>query len=184
MRLFAAALLAALVLAGSAAAAERPRCGVPDYLLFGDSPLKRVSSAVVKQKRLFQQQPAARSHQLCDVDHGMVELCVVGDVQQHVHAGDELVGLSADRIAAQVGDREIAGGAESFIQLFDDRRHQVATVDPQRAKLAPQRQPESRAHAHLESVAVNPLRAVCFQKPAQVARPDPVQLLVHRGVQP
>jgi len=52
MRLFAAAVLAALVLAQSAAAAERPRCGVPDYLLFGDSQLKRVSSAVLKQKRL------------------------------------------------------------------------------------------------------------------------------------
>jgi len=52
MRLFAAAVLAALVLAQSAAAAERPRWGVPDYLLFGDSQLKRVSSAVLKQKRL------------------------------------------------------------------------------------------------------------------------------------
>ena len=52
MRLFAAAVLAALVLAQSAAAAERPRCGVPDYLLFGDSQLKHVSSAVLKQKRL------------------------------------------------------------------------------------------------------------------------------------
>jgi lysophospholipase L1-like esterase len=52
MRLFAAAVFAALVLAQGAAAAERPRCGVPDYLLFGDSQLKRVSSAVVKQKRL------------------------------------------------------------------------------------------------------------------------------------
>jgi GDSL-like Lipase/Acylhydrolase family len=52
MRLFAAAVFAALVLAQSAAAAERPRCGVPDYLLFGDSQLKHVSSAVLKQKRL------------------------------------------------------------------------------------------------------------------------------------
>jgi hypothetical protein len=52
MRLFAAAVFAALVLAQGAAAAERPRCGVPDYLLFGDSQLKHVSSAVVKQKRL------------------------------------------------------------------------------------------------------------------------------------
>jgi GDSL-like lipase/acylhydrolase family protein len=52
MRLFAAAVLAALVLAQDAAAAERPRCGVPDYLLFGDNQLKRVSSAVMKQKRL------------------------------------------------------------------------------------------------------------------------------------
>jgi len=52
MRLFAAAVFAALVLAQDAVAAERPRCGVPDYLLFGDSQLKRVSNAVVKQKRL------------------------------------------------------------------------------------------------------------------------------------
>jgi len=52
MRLFAAAAFAALVLAQSAAAAERPRCGVPDYLLFGDSQLKHVSSAVVTEKRL------------------------------------------------------------------------------------------------------------------------------------
>jgi len=52
MRLFAAAVLAALVLAQDAAAQQRPRCGVPDYLLFGDTQLKRVSSAVVKQKRL------------------------------------------------------------------------------------------------------------------------------------
>jgi lysophospholipase L1-like esterase len=50
MRLFAAAVFAALVLAQGAAAAERPRCGVPDYLLFGDSQLKRVSSAVVKKR--------------------------------------------------------------------------------------------------------------------------------------
>jgi hypothetical protein len=52
MRLFAAAAFAALVLAEGAVAAERPRCGVPDYLLFGDSPLNRVSAAVVKQKLL------------------------------------------------------------------------------------------------------------------------------------
>jgi len=52
MRLFAAAAFAALVLAQSATAAERPRCGVPDYLLFGDSQLKHVSSAVVTEKRL------------------------------------------------------------------------------------------------------------------------------------
>jgi GDSL-like lipase/acylhydrolase family protein len=52
MRLFAAAAFVALVLAQGAAAAERPRCGVPDYLLFGDSQLKHVSSAVVKEKRL------------------------------------------------------------------------------------------------------------------------------------
>src|SRR2546430_11095745 len=52
MRLIAAAALAALVCADGAVAAERPRCGVPDYLLFGESPLKRVSSVVATQKRL------------------------------------------------------------------------------------------------------------------------------------
>src|SRR5439155_21394996 len=52
MRLIAAAALAALVFADGAVAAERPRCGVPDYLLFGESPLKRVSSMVATQKRL------------------------------------------------------------------------------------------------------------------------------------
>jgi len=52
MKLIAAAALAAFVLADGAVAAERPRCGVPDYLLFGDSPLKRVSNVVATQKRL------------------------------------------------------------------------------------------------------------------------------------
>jgi len=54
MRLIAAAAaaLAAFVFADGAVAAERPRCGVPDYLLFGESPLKRVSSIVATQKRL------------------------------------------------------------------------------------------------------------------------------------
>src|SRR5215468_6003406 len=52
MRLLATAAFAVLVLAQGAVAAERPRCGVPDYLLFGDSQLNRVSAAVVKQKRL------------------------------------------------------------------------------------------------------------------------------------
>src|SRR5712692_9653248 len=53
MRLIAAAAaLAAFVFADGAVAAERPRCGVPDYLLFGESPLKRVSSVVATQKRL------------------------------------------------------------------------------------------------------------------------------------
>src|SRR5215510_7532810 len=52
MRLVAAAALAAFVFADGAVAAERPRCGVPDYLLFGESPLKRVSSVVAAQKRL------------------------------------------------------------------------------------------------------------------------------------
>ena len=52
MKLIAAAALAAFVLADGAVAAERPRCGVPDYLLFGESPLKRVSNVVATQKRL------------------------------------------------------------------------------------------------------------------------------------
>src|SRR5712675_2954349 len=52
MKLIAAAALAAFVFADGAVAAERPRCGVPDYLLFGESPLKRVSSVVATQKRL------------------------------------------------------------------------------------------------------------------------------------
>src|SRR5215813_39926 len=52
MRFVAAAALAAFVFADGAAAAERPRCGVPDYLLFGESPLKRVSSVVAAQKQL------------------------------------------------------------------------------------------------------------------------------------
>src|SRR5882757_5691400 len=53
MKLIAAAALAAFVLADGTVAAERPRCGVPDYLLFGDSPLKRVSNVVATQKRLL-----------------------------------------------------------------------------------------------------------------------------------
>ena len=52
MKLMATAALAAFVFADGAVAAERPRCGVPDYLLFGESPLKRVSSVVATQKRL------------------------------------------------------------------------------------------------------------------------------------
>ena len=52
MKLLAAAALAAFVFADGAVAAERPRCGVPDYLLFGESPLKRVSGVVATQKRL------------------------------------------------------------------------------------------------------------------------------------
>src|SRR5262249_31777036 len=53
MRLVAAAALAAFVFADVAVAAERPRCGVPDYLLFGESPLNRVSSVAATQKRLL-----------------------------------------------------------------------------------------------------------------------------------
>jgi len=52
MKLVAAAALAAFVFADSAMAAERPRCGVPDYLLFGESPLKRVTDVVAAEKRL------------------------------------------------------------------------------------------------------------------------------------
>src|SRR5215467_12778732 len=52
MRLMAAAALAALLFADGAVAAERPRCGVPDYLLFGESPLNRVSKVVATQKQL------------------------------------------------------------------------------------------------------------------------------------
>src|SRR5258705_1472063 len=53
MRLVAAAALAAFVFADGAVAAERPRCGFPDYLLFGESPLKRVTTVVATQKRLL-----------------------------------------------------------------------------------------------------------------------------------
>ena len=53
MKLVAAAALAAFVFADGAVAAERPRCGVPDYLLFGESPLKRVTTVVATQKRLL-----------------------------------------------------------------------------------------------------------------------------------
>jgi len=40
------------VLTGPAHAAERPPCGVPDYLLQSDSQLKRVFAAVAKERRL------------------------------------------------------------------------------------------------------------------------------------
>src|SRR5712672_2223850 len=60
MKLIAAAALAAFVLADGAVAAERPRCGVPDYLLFGESPLKRVSNVVATQKRLLTAEDLAK----------------------------------------------------------------------------------------------------------------------------
>lgn len=52
MKIFLAALLAAFVVVDGASAAERPRCGVPDYFLLGDSYLKRVFNAVTSEKRL------------------------------------------------------------------------------------------------------------------------------------
>jgi lysophospholipase L1-like esterase len=47
-----AAALAALVFASTASAQERPSCGVPGYLLFSDSQLKRVSAAVTSSHKL------------------------------------------------------------------------------------------------------------------------------------
>jgi hypothetical protein len=47
-----AAVLAAVAFAGTALAAERPKCAVPDYLLLGDSQLKRVFTAVTSKRRL------------------------------------------------------------------------------------------------------------------------------------
>ncbi len=53
MKALVAAVLAASALSiGAAAAAPRPSCAVPDYLLFSDSPLKRVFGAVTKDRRL------------------------------------------------------------------------------------------------------------------------------------
>ena len=57
MRALRAAALAALAVAGMGwpgivSAAERPRCAVPDYLLFGDARLKRVPPTVARDKRL------------------------------------------------------------------------------------------------------------------------------------
>ena len=49
-----AGLSVALLLAhaGSVVAAEGQRCEVPDYLLFGNNELKRVTEAVKKDRRL------------------------------------------------------------------------------------------------------------------------------------
>ena len=44
--------VAAVMLSSLALAAERPPCAVPDYLLFSDSRLDRVSAAVTKQRKL------------------------------------------------------------------------------------------------------------------------------------
>jgi lysophospholipase L1-like esterase len=52
MRALIAVLLAASAFAGRALAVDPPSCAVPDYLLSGDSPLKRVVAAVGKQHRL------------------------------------------------------------------------------------------------------------------------------------
>jgi hypothetical protein len=47
-----AATLTGQAFSGAAHAAERPPCAVPDYLLYSDSQLKRVFSAVAKQRQL------------------------------------------------------------------------------------------------------------------------------------
>jgi hypothetical protein len=47
-----AAALTGQAFSGAAHAAERPPCAVPDYLLYSDSQLKRVFSAVAKQRQL------------------------------------------------------------------------------------------------------------------------------------
>jgi hypothetical protein len=52
MRALIAVVLAAAMLAGRAYAIDPPSCAVPDYLLFGDSSLKRVAAAVGKQHKL------------------------------------------------------------------------------------------------------------------------------------
>jgi hypothetical protein len=52
MKALAAAILAAVAFAGTASAAERPRCAVPDYLLLTDSQLKRVFTAVSTKRSL------------------------------------------------------------------------------------------------------------------------------------
>jgi hypothetical protein len=46
MKAFATAILVGFALTGTAVAAERPRCAVPDYLLLGDAQLNRVFAAV------------------------------------------------------------------------------------------------------------------------------------------
>jgi hypothetical protein len=52
MRALIAAAMTALALAGPALALDPPSCAVPDYLLFGDNSLKRVSGAVATRHRL------------------------------------------------------------------------------------------------------------------------------------
>src|SRR5712671_4812331 len=47
-----AAFAAAIGISSAATAAERPPCAVPDYLLFGDSHLNRVSAAVTGRRQL------------------------------------------------------------------------------------------------------------------------------------
>jgi len=52
MKTLTAAVLAALAFVSTAAAAERPRCAVPDYLLLSDAQLKRVFAAVTRTRSL------------------------------------------------------------------------------------------------------------------------------------
>jgi GDSL-like Lipase/Acylhydrolase family len=52
MRMVIAAVLAATAFASTAWAQERPRCAVPDYLLYGDNQLQRVSTAVTTKRSL------------------------------------------------------------------------------------------------------------------------------------
>lgn len=52
MKIVIAAALAAVAVAGSASAAERPRCEVPEYLLNSDKQLNRVFEAASRQRSL------------------------------------------------------------------------------------------------------------------------------------
>src|ERR1700704_6997002 len=52
MRTPIAAILAVVLLAAAALAAERQACEIPGYLLFGNNELKHVIEAVKKDKRL------------------------------------------------------------------------------------------------------------------------------------
>jgi len=52
MRIWIAAVMAAIMVAGGARAQAPGNCDVPGYLLFGDTELKRVGTAVKDQKRL------------------------------------------------------------------------------------------------------------------------------------
>jgi len=47
-----AAMAVAIGISSAVLAAERPPCAVPDYMLFGDSQLNRVSAAISKQRKL------------------------------------------------------------------------------------------------------------------------------------
>ena len=52
MKVLMAAAIAAVAWIGIAAAEERPRCAVPDYLLLGESQLKRVFSVATSERKL------------------------------------------------------------------------------------------------------------------------------------